>query len=105
MPNTSSPGRKAVTSLPTVSITPGDVLTSHPLLGRPPSGDEADRVRRTGHDVPVADERTRRDDTDQNLPATRDRRLDVLEPQYVGRAVLVLDDRLHAVPLPERDRQ
>jgi hypothetical protein len=75
----------------------GDVLSSDPLLGFPQPGDEADRVRRAGHDVPVADECARRDDTDEDLSATRDRRLDVLQPQYIGRAVLVLDDRLHAV--------
>lgn len=77
----------------------GDVLTSDPLLGRPQTGNEADRVRRAGHDVPVTDERARRDDTDQDFPANRHRRLDVLEAQDVGRSILVLDDGLHAVPL------
>jgi len=76
-----------------------DVLTTDPLLGFPQPGDEPYRVRRAGHDVPVADERARCDDADQDLPATRDRRLDVLQPKDVGRAILVLDDCLHAFHL------
>jgi len=59
---------------------PGDILSSDPLLGFPQPGDEANRIRRAGYHVPVTDERARCDDANQDLSATRDRRLDVLQP-------------------------
>ena len=103
MPNTSSPGWNLVTSLPTASTTPATSAPGHGVLGRAePEAREAHRVGQAGHDVPDAPVHAGRAHPHQHLVVADRGRVDVPELQDVGRAVGVLDDRLHGLVDPRR---
>ena len=97
MPNTSSPGRNRVTFLPTASTRPGDVACRGPASSGARSPKPTRRIRygrpvmrcQAPRSTPAAWTRT------QHLVVPDLGLVDLREPQDVGRAVAVLDDRLH----------
>src|SRR4051795_11476609 len=82
MPNTASPGAKAVTLLPTASTVPARLRPGLRYFGlRRPESRQADGIGQAGHHVPCAPIHTGRMHPHEELVLSDHGRVDLLDPQ------------------------
>ena len=83
----------------------GKVRPERPLPRTAQTGHDAGERRAAAQHVEIGSVDRRRDYPDEHLAVADDWSVDVSEPDLLGPAVSVANDRLHATILPRRDRR